>query len=469
MFSLAVPAQVGINTDGSDPDASAILDVKSTEQGVLIPRMRQDERDAISHPATGLIIYQRDNDPGFYYYDGTAWVRINSSAPAAIKIDDLLDGKSDSDGSQDGSSVFLGMEAGANDDETDNQNVALGYQAAKANVSAKGNVAVGYKALKSNTAAQNTGLGHRSLTNTTTGGANTAVGYSSLSSNTEGAHNTAMGLRALAHNTTGNDNTAVGSEALFNNTTGKNNTAYGRKTMRQNTTGYENAAMGRMALYENTTGYYNTAVGHRALNANTTGKKNTAIGHYAFKDGTDYEKSTAIGYETAISASYQIRLGTTDITSIGGYADWTNLSDGRFKRDVTENVPGVALVMKLRPVTYRLDVRGLNKALHIPTDKDDEAGIRAKEAERQIGFIAQEVEQAARELHFDFHAVDKPKNDHDFYGLRYAEFVPVLVKAVQEQQNLIRAQQAEIRQLQQQFRQLQATLNSLKARLETNE
>ena len=53
------------------------------------------------------------------------------------------------------------------------------------------------------------------------------------------------------------------------------------------------------------------------------------------------------------------------------------------------------------------------------------------------GFIAQDVEKAARELGFDFSGVDAAKNAKDLYGLRYSEFVVPLVKAVQEQQEEI--------------------------------
>ncbi|MGB0973441.1 MAG: hypothetical protein ACPGU9_00470 [Flavobacteriaceae bacterium] len=65
-------AQVGIGT--TNPDGSSILELNSTTQGMLTPRMLQSERDAITSPATGLLIYQTDSTPGFYYYNGTAWV-----------------------------------------------------------------------------------------------------------------------------------------------------------------------------------------------------------------------------------------------------------------------------------------------------------------------------------------------------------------------------------------------------------
>lgn len=62
-------SQVGINT--TEPDPSSALDIQSTESGILIPRMTQVQRDAIANPATGLMIYQTDNTPGFYYYEGS--------------------------------------------------------------------------------------------------------------------------------------------------------------------------------------------------------------------------------------------------------------------------------------------------------------------------------------------------------------------------------------------------------------
>ena len=68
-------AQVGVNT--TTPDASAALDVQSTTQGMLIPRMTEAQRDLISTPATGLLVYQNDGTAGFYFYDGTAWTSLS--------------------------------------------------------------------------------------------------------------------------------------------------------------------------------------------------------------------------------------------------------------------------------------------------------------------------------------------------------------------------------------------------------
>ncbi|WP_299335509.1 phage tail protein [uncultured Psychroserpens sp.] len=67
-------AQVGIGT--TTPDASAALEITSTDSGILIPRMLVSERISITSPAEGLLVYQTDDVSGFYYYNGTHWVRL---------------------------------------------------------------------------------------------------------------------------------------------------------------------------------------------------------------------------------------------------------------------------------------------------------------------------------------------------------------------------------------------------------
>jgi hypothetical protein len=63
----------------SNPDNSAAFQVSSTAKGVLLPSMTLAQRNTIPSPATGLLIFQIDNTPGFYYYNGSAWVAIAGS------------------------------------------------------------------------------------------------------------------------------------------------------------------------------------------------------------------------------------------------------------------------------------------------------------------------------------------------------------------------------------------------------
>ncbi len=78
---MSLYAQVGINSDNSAPDPSAMLDVKSTTKGLLVPRMTIAERDAIAVPATGLLIFCTDNNQ-YYTNKGTpavpGWMLVSS-------------------------------------------------------------------------------------------------------------------------------------------------------------------------------------------------------------------------------------------------------------------------------------------------------------------------------------------------------------------------------------------------------
>lgn len=82
LLTLNGLAQVAINTDGSNPDASAMLDIKSTDKGFLLPRMTEANRNAINGGslATGLMVYQTDNAPGLYYYDGSDWIALATNS-----------------------------------------------------------------------------------------------------------------------------------------------------------------------------------------------------------------------------------------------------------------------------------------------------------------------------------------------------------------------------------------------------
>jgi len=382
---------------------------------------------------------------------------------------------------------------------TGTDNIANGYQALLQNISGTANTALGNYSLFLNTRGSfNTATGISALNNNTTGNNNTAIGASALYNNTTGYYNIATGDHALYSNTTGSQNTANGISALYGNTTGWANIATGYQALYSNTSGIYNNSTGYQALFSNTTGKYNiadgsyalqkstsgtdnTGIGYFALNENTTGDYNTAVGSGALIDNNDSWYNTAIGYHagdnylghngwnntflgslttahydgtynsTAIGnfvivyASNQVRIGNNFVTSIGGPVNWTSLSDGRVKKNIKQNVPGLAFINKLKPVTYNLDLDAADK-IHqtaainnedgkMLTQKTSEAEIKARTAKQQIvytGFVAQDVEKAAKELNYDFSGVDAAKSDKDLYGLRYAEFVVPLVKAVQE-------------------------------------
>jgi len=340
-------------------------------------------------------------------------------------------------------------------------NTANGYEALYHNTTGGGNTANGSQALfNSTTGGGNTGNGTQALSSNTTGSYNTASGYQALINNTTASYNTANGYETLYKNTSGFENTANGYEALYNNTEGTLNTANGNSTLYSNTTGFFNTANGGEALYHNTTGYSNTANGKDALRNNTIGNGNTAIGSSAlYYNTTGYgntalgeatnvstgnlSNATAIGYGAIVDASSKVRIGDHIVTSIGGQVDWSIFSDGRYKKDIKEDVQGLAFINSLRPITYTVNIQGLDEYYNkgrkpVSTSEDGAVNAEMKKAEDEAGkivhsgFIAQEVEAAAKKLNYEFSGVDKPQSKDGVYGLRYGSFVVPLVKAVQE-------------------------------------
>lgn len=83
VFVLPGKAQVSVNNSGTSPDPSAMLDVSSTNSGVLVPRMTQSQRDQIVAPQSSLLIFQTDNYPGYYFNSGNAttpvWRKLTTS------------------------------------------------------------------------------------------------------------------------------------------------------------------------------------------------------------------------------------------------------------------------------------------------------------------------------------------------------------------------------------------------------
>lgn len=546
----------GIGT--TTPHASSLLEIRSTSKGLLISRMTRAQRDAIASPATGLLIYQTDNMPGFYYYGGKAWnavtprtsfwsltgnagtnpathfvgttdnvalsFRVNAQKAGFISPDPVL--SNTALGYQSFNQLTTGRHNtafGGNAmtyTSTGSNNTALGSYALSFNVSGSGNTALGDGALavsngQGNTAtgyatlynnydgrwntangngslyanengSNNTAMGHSSMQSNTSGWYNVADGDSSLFSNTAGSSNVAVGASALYSNTTGSSNIAIGVKALYRSQNNSNNIAIGdsamldyndgtfadymlaagTKALMSNTYGFYNTALGGLSLSKNTTGACNTAVGFNALVSNKHGSNNTAVGCYANVSGEGFSNATAIGNGAVATASNQVMLGNTSVTSVRAAGSYVIYSDGRFKKNVQENVPGLAFINLLKPVTYHYDIQNLNKKIDAAADKRStgEAGmvdaIAKKEKTQFTGFIAQEVEQAASKLHFDFSGVYKPQSDKDVYGLDYAGFVVPLVKAVQELSKLNNVQQEEINELKEMVKQLQQTRQS---------
>ncbi len=163
---------------------------------------------------------------------------------------------------------------------------------------------------------ESTVLGNLALSSNTTGTRNTAIGLRALKVNTTGGQNTATGFMALDSNTTGINNAAFGAQSIQLNTIGSNNTANGYLSLNKNTSGGFNTAMGTKSLFESLTGGYNAAFGNNALLSNTSGIGNSALGSGADVASGDLTNATAIGYNSVVTASNTIQLGSTSVINV---------------------------------------------------------------------------------------------------------------------------------------------------------
>jgi len=374
--------------------------------------------------------------------------------------------------------------------EVTNTTTAMGFSALESGLEVTGCTAVGFSsmnlsqigrlntaigaALYSGDGYYNTADGNGALYENGSAYFNTAMGYYALFSNKSHAqHNTSIGAYSLYVNNVGGDllgqeNTAVGYQALYSNEVGENNTAFGNLALynlqfdptHSQVACSQNTAVGYQSLYSTFRADGNTAIGYNSSPNADNGYYNCFIGSTIDAAYPGLYNSIIIGHGNSFTDVNMMRVGNPFTTSIGGPVGWSNLSDGRVKKNIKENVPGIDFIRKLRPVTYNINLDALNTLLPPVTGKNStnktsdpgemqvmKAAYAAKEQIVYTGLVAQEAEQAARATGYDFSGVDAPKSDKDLYALRYSDFVMPLIKTMQEQQQLIKQLQIQLNEL----------------------
>jgi hypothetical protein len=245
-----------------------------------------------------------------------------------------------------------------------------------------------------------------------------------------------MGNFALSENVTGTNNTAIGFNALQVITANSNNTAIGSYSLLNNTTGDGNTSIGSQCLYGNVTGSYNTAVGQQVLEV-SSGSSNTAIGFLAASSLTTGHNNIVIGYNAQASsatATGEITLGNGNNIALArltlGASAWTFTSDRRLKHDIQPISEGLSFVEKLKPVEFVYN--------------------NSQDGKKALGFVAQDVQNAMQQVNMDENAYNLVPviNEKDgTLGLSTDQLIPVLTKAIQEQQAEIDALKAEVEAL----------------------
>ena len=185
-----------------------------------------------------------------------------------------------------------------------------------------------------------------------------------------------------------------------------------------------------------------------ANNSNAIGYLSSISGANSVAVGTSTsvtsDNSVAIGYQASVASDNEISIGNTSIATIGGIVNWTATSDGRFKTQVKEDIPGLNFISDLRPVSYNLNGELIEKFYGKEIPEELKAAYAAQKEVRYSGFIAQEVQASAEKFNYEFSGVKVPKNaENDIYGLRYAEFVVPMVKAIQELEDRVESLESE--------------------------
>ena len=492
-------AQVGIGT--TSPEATSQLDLTSTTKGFLVPRMTATQKDAISSPATGLLIYQTDGSAGFYYYTGSVW--ISSASASLTSLDVLSDAKVE--GTNFTGSMLLGHQTtgsltGAN------YNTGVGIGAMPGLTSGDKNTAMGYFALNENTVGiGNTAIGSYSLNGNVAGNYGIAIGYESMkygnsASSSFSNSNVAVGYQSLRGSTTainniGNRNIAIGSSSLLENTSGDDNSAIGYETLRKNTTGSSNVAIGKHNLFNNTTGSNNISIGKSSLYFNISGSSNIGIGIESLY-GISSSRNIAVGNYTAgtgsdnisigdsamnnCNGSYNVAIGTSAMSKVTGGSyntvigyrglNWSNTGNNNtYIGYGTESVSGdneivlgnssiTTLNCAVTSITSLSDKRDKSEIKNITEGIDFVKKLnpvtftwntrdKAKVGIKAAGFIAQDLLELQNNSkigeNLDLVSSDNPEK----LEARYSNLIPVLVKAIQELNVQNELQQKEIEKL----------------------
>jgi hypothetical protein len=360
-------------------------------------------------------------------------------------------------------------------------NILAGFNAGAANIGFN-NTFVGANAGRSNTGGSgNSFFGFLAGELNLTGNNNSFFGEEAGRSNTTGNNNSFFGEEAGESNTEGGSNSFFGEEAGDSNTTGNSNSFFGRDSGNFNTTGNGNSFFGRFAGSFNRTGSENTVIGYFA---DLSEDNFTNAAAFGARSRVDCSNCLVLGSVSGINdaaSSVNVGIGTTNpqarldifggnvalnnnmlrlsgasdanhgivydagIDGIGSRAfggfRWHNFQFGENLRMQLDNLGNLQIDgsfgqlsdarLKTNVETVGASALGIVGRLRgVRFDWKPETGNGTR---RQIGFIAQEVEQVLPEL--------VSTDDDGTKSVAYASAVPVLVEAIKEQQKQIELQQ----------------------------
>ncbi len=450
LVQLNAQNQVGINTP--TVDASAIIEMQSTSAGALIPRMSRNQRLAISNPANGLLVYETNSNT-FWYAASGSWNEIISNNQIQDGLGDAdADTKIANEATDDndqirfytsgleyfrmnnhqllvistGNSIWVGDSAGYSDDRSSNNNVFVGKNAGMFNTSGSRNVALGYESMKFNTAASDV----------------VCIGKNAGRGFEDSRRNVAIGNNSLLLNDSADFHVSVGHNAMSNHIDRNNNFALGIFALGNSSNSRSHSAIGNLSLSGGISNGFCTAVGYSA-GRSTTANNSIFIGHESGRFNTSGNRLFIDNNNTStplIWANFSqdsiIINGDLHVTgNISYVGNLTDVSDRRLKTNILREANILPRLKELKAYRYHLKSAPPNQ--------------------KEIGLIAQEVEGA-------FPMITKKIFD-GYIGVSYPQFIPLLIEAEKEQQQMLNQRETEINTLNAEIDQVAKEIEELKA------
>jgi hypothetical protein len=290
--------------------------------------------------------------------------------------------------------------------------------------------------------------GYRAAYNNTTGSYFLASGANAAINNTTGGFFVAHGSDAAGSSSTGGNFVAQGYAAGYGSTTGSNWVAQGFYAGGQNTTGSNWVAQGSFSSFTNNTGTNFLSAGASSA-YHSLGSNYVSIGYEAgrrYSNGSDagnFTNSTYVGYQTNVGGTSgqrtnenvfgyaatgqgdnTVMLGNSSISATNGLFCYdtgiASPSDARDKTNIENLNTGLELILALRPVKFTWNMRDYGNV-----------------GNKDIGFIAQEVDKVQNIAGESDNIKLVNTNNDDQYWMQRDNLIPILVKAIQQQQTQI--------------------------------
>ena len=297
--------------------------------------------------------------------------------------------------------VALGEFALSNAMSGNQKNTAIGATALSALTTTSNNTAIGFNAGEQVNSSNNTFVGANAGDAITFGSDNTAVGFEALTQY-NATQATALGARALKE-AGGTNNIGIGPNTGFN-LNGSSNILIGQNAGYYGYNSRNNVVVGN-GSFNGTSGNLVecTVLGYQACTgSNQSGQNNTIIGHDAQPSTTSVQNEITLGNSSIAT----LRCQVTSITA---------LSDARDKKDIEDANIGLDFINDLRPVKFVWDTRD-----------------GAKKDIKEVGFIAQELDEVQQKHGVEDHLQLVLKNNPDKLEASQGKLIPILVQAIKD-------------------------------------